>query len=69
MQKKEKKEIVCILIESVESGKSSYETAKELQTSPTTVRRWAKEHGLRFKGSSDAIKNLRKGRLNKIWNK
>ncbi len=58
MQKKEKKEIVCILIESVESGKSSYETAKELQTSPTTVRRWAKEHGLRFKG-----------KFNNLWNK
>jgi transposase-like protein len=57
MQKKDKK-IEIILIESVESGKSSYQTARELQTSPTTVRRWAKQHGLTFKG-----------KFNNLWNK
>lgn len=57
MQKKDKK-IEIILYESVESGKSSYQTAKDLGTSPTTVRRWAKKHGLTFKG-----------KFNNLWNK
>jgi|ETNvirnome_6_100_1030635.scaffolds.fasta_scaffold37459_4 hypothetical protein len=68
MQKKDKK-IEIILFESVESGKSSYETAKQLDMAPTTVRRWAKKQGLTFKGRFSANNNLRKGRVNKLWNK
>ena len=46
---KEKKKIEIILIESVESGKSSYDAANKLNVSPSTARRWADRIGLKFK--------------------
>ncbi len=57
--KKENKKIEVILIESVESGKSSYDVANKLGVAPSTARRWAKKHGLKFKGKSKWIWNKR----------
>ena len=56
MQKKDKK-IEIILIESVESGKSSYDAANKLNVSPSTARRWADRIGLKFKAKSKYYRN------------
>tara|TARA_R110001583_G_scaffold110152_2_gene259097 strand:+ start:41 stop:214 length:174 start_codon:yes stop_codon:yes gene_type:complete len=49
---KEQKKIEVILYESIQDGKSSYEVGKQLDVPPTTVRRWASNIGLKFKGKS-----------------
>jgi DNA-binding MurR/RpiR family transcriptional regulator len=56
---KENKKIEVILIESINENKSSYDVAKKLEVSQTTVMRLAKKHGLKFKGKSKWIWNKR----------